>query len=99
MSITKVGNGVDAGDGGIFGRWTVEAHIPGDDKAPEMEWTLQLCYEPEEEGVEGVLDQMELAGAQGETGALSVLEQRRGAMAANFVRRITGSMAGRLGSR
>ena len=49
--------------------------------------------------MEGVLDDMQLAGAQGETGALTVTEQRRGAMAASFVRQITGRIAGRLGSR
>ena len=58
LSITKVGDDVTAAAGGTFGRWTLESHIPGDDKAPEMEWTLQLCYIPAEGSVEGVLDEM-----------------------------------------
>jgi len=89
LSIARAGDGVNAAEGGTFGRWTLEAHVPGEDKAPEMEWTLQLCYVPDENSVEGVLDEM----AVGET--LDVADQQAGAMAASFVRRITG----RLGSR
>ena len=92
LSIAKVGGGDNAADGGVFGRWTLESHIPGEIKAPEMEWTLQLCYEPSEESVEGVLDNM----AIGADGAVDVRGQRAGAMAAGWVRRITGRVGGRL---
>ena len=89
LSISKVGAGLNAGEGGTFGRWTLESHIPGEQDAPDMEWTLQLCYVPDEASVEGVLDEMDV----GET--LEIADQQAGAMAASFVRRITG----RLGSR
>ena len=92
LSITKVGEGVNAGEGGTFGRWTLEAHIPGEEKAPDMEWPLQLCYVPEDEAVEGVLDDM----AANADPANPVSSQQAGAMAAGFVRRITGRMAGRI---
>ena len=85
LSITKVGDDVTAAAGGTFGRWTLESHIPGDDKAPEMEWTLQLCYIPAEGSVEGVLDEMDM----GPNAVLDTRAQQRGALAASFVRRMT----------
>ena len=81
LSISKVGAGLNAGEGGTFGRWTLESHIPGEQDAPDMEWTLQLCYVPDEASVEGVLDEMDV----GET--LEIADQQAGAMAASFVRR------------
>jgi hypothetical protein len=97
LSLTKVGGGMDAGEGGTFGRWSLEAHIPGEETAPELEWTLQVCYTPEEEDVEAVLDNM---AANGELEPVSTLTgQQAGARAAAFVRRLTGRMGNRIPAR